>query len=73
MTGSVDLSALPLKIEWNRSELMRAYHDIEALRHAIAQPSESPLNASLLAVLNAIEHADIEWDGVTRPREQVSA
>lgn len=74
-TAEIAQSERPLKLKWNRNELMRAYDDIEALRHAIAQPTESGLNTSLLVVLDAIEAADIEWDAITRSAsdEQVSA
>lgn len=55
----------PLRIDWNKHHLAEAYDLVEGVRRAAAQDSESPLDTSLRAALDAIEAADCEWDGIT--------
>lgn len=66
MTKEASFNVEPIRIDWNRAELADAYDIIETLRHAIAQPEESSLNTSLIAALDAIEAADVEWSSITR-------
>lgn len=60
--GEVDA----LRVDWNRRELADAYDMVEGMRQQIAQPAESPLNQSLLTVMDALEAADVEWSGITK-------
>lgn len=51
--------------DWNRSELRDMYQRVESMRSDVAQPVESPLDASLRDLLSAIEATDCEWAGIT--------
>lgn len=62
-----------LRVDWNRRELADAYDMVEGLRQQIAQPVESPLNQSLIAVMDALEAADVEWSGITKPNRSGEA
>jgi hypothetical protein len=57
----------PLRIDWNRRELADVYDEVERIRRVVAQPAESPINESLNTVLDAVENADVAWDGITLP------
>lgn len=55
----------PLRVDWNKFDLAEAYDLVEGVRRKAGQPSESPLDTSLRAALDAIEAADCEWDDLT--------
>lgn len=49
---------------WASPALGRAYLEVERVRHALAQPSESDIDNTLRLALEAIETADCELAGV---------
>ena len=60
-------NATPLRVDWNKHDLAEAYDLVEGVRRQAAQHPENPIDSSLRAALDAIEAADCEWDGITKP------
>jgi hypothetical protein len=61
------MSVKPLRIDWNKFDLAEAYDLVEGVRRTAAQNPESGIDSALRGALDAIEAADCEWDGITKP------
>ena len=59
----------PIRVDWNKFGLAEAYDLVEEVRRAAAQHPESGIDSALRDVLDAIEAADCEWDGLTSDRD----
>ena len=59
-------TAEPLRVGWNKFDLVKAYDLVVSVRRAAARHPDSAIDTSLRAALDAIEAADDEWKGLTK-------